>query len=95
MADWSHKSSISCALFCPILPRGPGRFAARSPAFESNRILFNQMLLSTCGQKLMHSNFHVHNVLPLLLDGVHLNQTGLKKFYFSLRRAIIRAKALK
>ncbi len=98
VADWSQHSTISCALFCPVLPRGPGRFAARSPAFEPNRILFNQTLLHICQHQHLHSNFHVlqHsrmlNILPLLVDGVHLNQAGLKKYYFSLRRAIIRAK---
>ncbi len=100
VADWSHHSNISCALFCPVLPRGPGRYAARSPAFESNRILFNQTLLDICKRTHLHAHFHVlqHsrmlNIAPLLLDGVHLNQAGLKKYYFSLRRAIIRAKTL-
>ena len=31
-------------IFCPVLPRGPGRFQARSVCFESNRVALNEAL---------------------------------------------------
>ena len=35
-------------IFCPVLPRGPGRFHARSACFESNRVSLNEVLAAIC-----------------------------------------------
>ena len=93
-----HHSSISVTLFCPVLPCGPGRFAARSPAFGSNRVLFSQVQMASGDAKSNHTSLsvlqhiHLNNVMPFLVDGVHLTQAALKKYYFSIHRVIIRAK---
>ena len=83
-----------------MLPRGPGHYAACSPAFDYNCLLFNQALLVSCNAKFNQTRFfllqhsRLSNEMPLLVNGVHLTQAGLKKYYFSIRQAIIHAKQL-
>ena len=36
--------AVCKVIFCPVLPRGPGRFQARSVCFESNRVALNEPL---------------------------------------------------
>ena len=79
-------------IFCLVLPRGPGRFQARSVCFESNRVALIESLAALCPSDsrvstLTHQRFL--NVAELLRDGVHLSDQGLKRYYFSLRRGIV------
>lgn len=91
--------SLRKVLFCPVLPRGPGRFQARTADFQRKAELFNTTLKHLCAQKavpnvsmvvLKHVRFTAL-VPSLLCDGVHLNEAGLKRYYFSLRTAIVAA----
>lgn len=84
--------AVCKVILCPVLPRGPGRFQARSVCFESNRVALNEALAVLCTtdsrvSMLTHQRFS--NVAEMLRDGVHLSDQGLKRYYFSLRRGIV------
>lgn len=91
--------AIQKVLFCPVLPRGSGRFRARTPDFQKKAELFNTTVKRLCFQMsvpnvsmnlLKHVKFTA-KVPSLLCDGVHLSDAGLKRYYFSVRRAIVAA----
>ena len=86
--------AVCNVICCPVLPRGPGRFQARSVCFESNCVALNEALAVLCtsdfrGSMLTHQRFL--NVAELFRDGVHLSDQGLKRYYFSLKRGIVAA----
>ena len=90
-----HDYGVNTALFCPVLRRGPGRFRTKTLEFLAKAELFNASLNRLCTTE---NNIDVvkHQRIPtnlpsLLLDGVHLSGAGLKRYYFSLRRAIVAA----
>ena len=83
--------AVCKVILCPVLPRGPGRFQARSVCFEDNRVALNAALTTLCASDshvsmLTHQRFS--NVVECLRDGVHLSDQGLKRYYFLLRRGI-------
>ena len=43
---WDY--AVCKVIFCPVLPRGPGRVQARSVCFESNRVALNEALAALC-----------------------------------------------
>lgn len=90
---------VKSVLFCPVLPRGAGRFKAKTADFTVKAELFNNTLKRLCSRiavpntrmsVLKHQRFN--SMLPsLLCDGVHLTPEGLQRYYFSLRRGIVAA----
>lgn len=91
-------------LYCPVLPRGPGRYQATTPQFEANRVAFNNALEDECRCLNANGNrgyfsalvFHRHLttnrvVTDYLMDGVHLNANGYRRYYYSLRHQIVAA----
>ena len=82
-------------MFGPVLPRGPRRFRAKTLELVAKAELFNVSLTRLCATQnnidvVKHKR--ITSKLPSLLpDGVHLSGAGLKRFYFSLRSAIVAA----
>ena len=78
-----HDYWINTVLFCPVLPRGPGRFRAKTLEFLAKAELFNASLkrLSATENNIdVVKHQRIMTKLPsLLLDGVHLSDAGLKR----------------
>ena len=86
---------LNTVLFCPVLPRVPRRFRTKTLEFLAKADLFNASLNRLCP---IENNIDVvkHQRIPtnlpsLLLDGLHLSGAGLKRYFFSVRRAIVAA----
>ena len=77
-------------LFCPVLPRGAGRFKAKTTDFTVKTELFNNTLKRLCSRiavpntrmsVLKHQRFN-SMLLSLLCDGVHLTPKGVTTVLF-------------
>ena len=81
-------------LLCPVLPRGAGRFKAKTAEFTFNntlkRLCSRIAMPNTRMSVLKHQRFN-SMLLSLLCDGVYLTPEGLQRYYFSLRLGIVAA----
>ena len=88
-----HDYGVNAVLFCPVLPRGPGRFRAKTLDFLATAELFNASLKHLCATENSMAVVRHQRILTklpsLLLVWVHLSDAGLKRYYFSLHRAIV------
>jgi lysophospholipase L1-like esterase len=92
-----ERFGVKHVVFLEVMLRGPGRFSPKNPQFTTHVQVFNSCLRSLVQSQSGESR-HLHcwvhstmrtNVQQYLCDGVHLNHVGMKKYYYSVRRAVV------
>ena len=88
--------SVDHVVLSLVLPRKQGKFQAHVPDFAEKVERFNTALRALC-KECMQAGGGVHfwshkrlnTFLPsLVFDGVHLNQAGMVRYFYSVRLAV-------
>ena len=88
---------VKRVVFLEVLPRGRGRHAAKNPQFTAQVQQFNADLMAlVTSQQGVYRRLHCWNhrrmrtnVHRYLRDGVHLNDQGMKKYFHSVKGAVV------
>ena len=96
-AEFLHFGySVDHVILLPVLPRFRGKFQAHVPDFAEKVERFNTALRALCkecvqagGGVHFWSHKRINTLLPtLVFDGVHLNQAGMVRYFYSVRLAV-------